>query len=265
MKNNIKNKVVWITGASSGIGEALAYEFIKREATVILSSRRKSELERVKYESLYPEKCYVYPFDVTNSEEIEKVSREVFRNVGNVDILINNSGISQRSLVEETPVDIDREVMEVNYFGAVTLTKNVLPEMLKHQGGHIVVISSVVGKFGYPMRSAYSASKHALHGFFESLYTELKQKNIEVTIVFPGRIRTNISKNAITKTGKPHGIMDPGQEKGMDPTVCATKIIYAIRKKKFELFVGGKEVFMLFFRKYIPVLFFRIAEKISPN
>ncbi len=265
MKKEIKNKIVWITGASSGIGEALAYEFNKREATVILSSRRKNELQRVKHESLYPEKCYVCPFDVTDPEEVGMVCREVLQKVGKVDILINNSGISQRSLVEETPVEIDRKVMEVNYFGAVTLTKNLLPEMLKQQGGHIVVISSVVGKFGYPMRSAYSASKHALHGFFESLYTELKRKNIDVTIIFPGRIRTNISKNAITKTGEPHGVMDPGQEKGMDPTVCANKIITAIRKRKFELFVGGKEGFMLFFRKYIPSLFFRIAEKISPT
>jgi short-subunit dehydrogenase len=123
----------------------------------------------------------------------------------------------------------------------------------------------VVGKFGFPQRSAYSASKHALHGFFETLYTEERQHNIFVTIVFPGRIRTNVSKNAITKTGEPHGKMDEGQEKGMDPTACAKQIIKAVHKRKIELFVGGNEGFMLFFRKFFPRLFFRIAQKISPT
>lgn len=260
-----KDKVIWITGASSGIGEALVYEFIKRDARVIMSARRKAELERVQNNSTRPENCHVCPFDVTNANEIEKVSTEVFKKFRNIDILINNSGISQRSLIAETPVEIDRKIMEVNYFGAVTLTKKILPEMLRQKSGHIVAISSVVGKFGYPMRSAYSASKHALHGFFETLYAENRPKNIFVTIVFPGRIRTDISRNAITKTGAPHGIMDPGQEKGMDPEACAKKIVKAISKRKFELFVGGQEGLMLFFRKYIPSLFFRIAKKISPT
>lgn len=262
---NVANKIVWITGASSGIGEALVYGFNQQGANVILSSRRKDELERVKHNSLHPEKCFIYQLDLTKPDEIKSIANEVLITFNHVDILINNGGISQRSMVHETPVNVDRKIMEVNYFGSITLTKHILPSMLERKYGHIVAISSVVGKFGYPLRSAYSASKHALHGFYESLYTELRHQQIYVTIIYPGRIRTNISVNAMTKTGESHGQMDPGQEKGMHPQKCAKQIMKAISKKKIEKFVGGKEGIMVWLRKYAPALFFKLAQKISPT
>ncbi len=260
-----KDKLVWITGASSGIGEALAYAFKNEGARVILSARREEELNRVKSncDKISPGN-YVCRLDLTNAEEIKLVTREVYEKIGTVDVLINNGGISQRSKVIETPVEMDRRIMEVDYFGAVTLTKEVLPRMLDNGGGHIAAVSSIVGKFGFPLRSAYSAAKHALHGFFESLYAEYHKDNINVTVVIPGRIKTSISVNALTGEGKSYGKMDQGQEKGMKAEVCAKKIIKGLKRNKKEILVGGNETIMVHIRRFLPWLYYRLAQRISP-
>lgn len=258
------NKVVWITGASSGIGEALAYELTKGGASLALSARNIEKLAKVR------ETCRsmgasaeVFPFDLSRVEEIPKVAKSVMNHYGRIDLLINNGGISQRSLAYETPVDIDRSIMEINYFGNIVLAKAVLPYMI-HQGyGHIAVTSSIVGKFGFPLRSAYSASKHALHGFYESLITEISGKNIRVTIIIPGRIRTNISLHALDKEGKEQGVMDAGQTKGLPADKCARKILKGIKKEKREVLVGRKELLMVYIKKYFPSLFYRIVRKIE--
>ncbi|MDX2248960.1 MAG: SDR family oxidoreductase [Bacteroidia bacterium] len=258
------NKVVWITGASSGIGEALVYVFVNQGAKVIASARRVSEMERVRANcGEKKNQVTIVPLDLADTSEVGILVAAQVKFHGKIDILINNGGISQRSLLKDTPLEIDRRIMEVNYFGQIALTKAVLPWMQKQKDGHLVAISSLTGKFGFPLRSAYAASKHALDGFFETALFELKSENIRVTVINPGQIRTQISLNAIREDGTAQGIMDPGQEKGMPAEVCAEKIITAIRKNKPEVTIGGKEILMVFFKRFIPALFRRIVTRVS--
>lgn len=259
------NKVVWITGASSGIGEALALEFAKEGARLVLSGRNTSELARVGKEcERYGVQSFICPMDMSVPASILQASEQVNSQLGEVDYLVNNAGISQRSLIIDTSIEVDRRIMEVNYFGSIGLTKNVLPIMIKNGGGHIIVISSVSGKLSVPVRSAYSASKHALHGFFDTLRLELAEKNIIVTIICPGRIRTNVSINALEGDGSKHGIMDAGQEKGMAVDKCVKKIMKAIHKKRREVHIGFAESFLAEVRRFWPWLFFQIAKRINP-
>ncbi len=181
-----------------------------------------------------------------------------------IDALYQFGGISQRSFVSETPVFVDRKIFEVNYFGTIALTKAVLPEMIKNGGGHMAVTSSIVGKFGFPYRSSYSASKQALHGFFESLRAENAKNNIAVSIIIPGRIKTNISVNAVNKDGETHGKMDDGQDTGMLAEKAAKKIIRQLNKQKKEINVGGKEMIMLTIRRFLPGLFYYMASRVKP-
>lgn len=260
--NSFQNKVVWITGASSGIGEALAKEFASNGAKLILSSRRKEELERVKKMLNKPDSdVLILPLDLADTTKTDNLAKQVIDTFGQIDILVNNGGISQRSLVKDTPLNIDRKVMEVNFFGTVALTKSVLPYMLKKQSGHIVVISSIVGKFGFYLRSAYAASKHALEGFFESLRIETYKDNIHVLIVCPGKIRTSISVNAITGDGGTHNKMDESTDKGLSPEECARHIINGIKKNKEELLIGGSEVRAVWLKRFFPRLFSKIIRK----
>ncbi len=265
-KMRFENKTIWITGASSGIGEALALEWSHYKPNLILSGRNLSKLESVKVRcEKEGAKCLVVRLDLTDSVSIKEAVREVIASNNSIDILVNNGGITQRSLFIETPVEIDRVVMETNFFGTVTLTKEIMPAMVKSGGGTIVVISSIVGKFGFPLRTAYSASKHALQGYFDSLRAEMKQYNIKVTIVSPGLIRTNISINAIDKNGKPHGVMDKRQDNGMPADICAKKIIKAVKKNKKDILIGRKELLMVYLRKFIPVLYYKLAAKVKPT
>ena len=258
------DKIIWITGASSGIGESLAMQLSQQKNTIILSSRNTDKLEEL------AKKCnklggsaFVAPIDLSNSDSINKTADLVLEKYNKIDLLINNGGISQRSYVDETPVEVDRKIMEINFFGQVTLTKRVLKNMIASKSGHIAVTSSIVGKFGFPLRSAYSASKHALQGFFETLKIEQKINNINVSIIIPGRIQTNISVNALLKDGESHGIMDAGQQGGMDVNFCAKKIIKGLEKQKYEIMVGGKELIMVFLRKFFKGIFFKLAAKVK--
>jgi short-subunit dehydrogenase len=263
---NERKKTIWITGASSGIGEALAYEYAKRGTYLILSARSEAKLREVASRcEAFGSQVRVIKLDLENSEELSVIASETVKEFPIIDILVNNGGISQRSLAEETPIAVDRKIMETNFFGAVLLTKHVLPALISGNGGKIVVISSVVGKFGFPLRTAYSASKHALQGYFESLRAELFDKNIRITIVSPGRVYTRISLNAIDKTGGKYGVMDEGQSGGMPADVCARKIIRAVDKGRKELLVGGKEVIMVYIRKFLPPLFHKLARKVKPT
>jgi dehydrogenase/reductase SDR family member 7B len=266
MPSIYNNKVIWITGASSGIGEALAYAFSKENAKLVLSSTREPELERVKANCLIlgsPD-CMVLPLDLSNLDANE-LTKKVIKRFGAIDVLVNNGGVSQRSFIIETPIEIDRKIMEINYFGGVALTKGVLPFMLQNNGGHIVVVSSITGKFGFSLRSAYSASKHALQGFYEALYAELKKEKIKVTIAYPGRIRTNVSMNAITKDGNRHGIMDHGQDGGISAENCANQMIRAMKKNKVEILIGRKELIMVYIKRFFPGLFFWLVDKVKPT
>jgi len=257
---SFQNKVVWITGASSGIGEELAYAFAKEGARLVLSSRNRQKLEKVRENcGDRADSCLLLPLDLSDQGDFLPIAEEVVEKMGGVDILINNAGRSQRSLAEETPVKIDRQIMELNFFGAIKLTKAVLPSMIERKTGHLVIISSITGKFGFPLRTAYSASKHALQGYFEALRFELEKYHIKVTIVSPGRVKTNISLNALTHTGDAHQKMDDGQAQGMAADVCAQKIIRAIKTNRKEVLIGNREINLVHIRRFFPRLFYRIV------
>jgi short-subunit dehydrogenase len=262
--NLFKGKVAWITGASSGIGESLVYEFIKHGAIVLASSNDLKGLERVKAacgESSNMVHCV--PFDLAETTGIEKIVDEQIKMTGGIDFLLNIGGISQRARVDETPLWLDRKIFEINYFGTIALTKAVLPYMIVKKSGHILATSSISGRFGFPLRSAYSASKQALHGFFETLHLENKRFNIRASVIIPGRVRTSISFHALTSDGKEHGQLDDGLAKGILPEKAAKIIIRGILRNKREILVGKSELILLHMRRYFPWLFFRIADKIK--
>lgn len=257
-----KNKWVWITGASSGIGEALAIDLSSRGASLIISARNTKALEEVAKKCIG--KTLIVPLDLSIAEQITLAYQKVKQENIQVDILINNGGMSQRGLVKNTDLAVHRRLLEVNYFGSVQLTALVLPQMLERKKGHIVGVSSIVGQFGFPLRSSYAASKHALKGFLETLYLEENNNGIDVSIVYPGRINTEISRHALDEKGNPSAKMDEGLANGMDVNVCAKKIVRGIEKKKIEIFVGKRELLLLFIRRYTPAIFFKIAKNIKP-
>lgn len=257
------DKVIWITGASSGIGLALAQQCARNGAKLILSSRSKDKLESVKNSLENAEHHLVLSLDLENSTNFQELAKLAFGHFGKIDILINNGGLSQRSEAWETPLSVDRKLMEINYFGNIALTKAVLPYFQKQKQGQIAVITSIAGKFGFYLRSAYSASKHALHGFYESLSLEEAHNNIHVTLLVPGKINTPISMSALNEKGESHGEMDHNQATGMPAEICADKILNAIEKKKSEVLIGNKEIKAVTIKRYFPKLFWKIIKKQS--
>lgn len=258
-----KNKRVWITGASSGIGEALALAFAEQGAHLILSARNELEINRVGAACIKAGagSVLVQGLDLERHDSIPGIVETVLNKVGKVDILVNNGGISQRSLAKETSLEVDKKLMAVNFFGTIALTKALLPNMLMHQLGHIVTITSLTGKFGSPYRSSYAASKHALHGFFDSLRAELNDSHIQVTLICPGFVRTNVSKNALTGTGAKLGTMDEATDNGMEPDRLAHKILQAIVNGKEEAYFGGKEVLGVYLKRFFPRYFSKLLLK----
>lgn len=254
-----QNKVVWITGASSGIGEALAVAFSREGAKLILSARRKEELERVKNSCTGPhEMIHVLPMDVGQLDLIgEKavIAESIF---GPVDILVNNAGITQRSLVRETKLDVELKIMNVNFNGTIALTRAVLPSMLDRKSGHLVIISSLMGYLDTPLRATYSASKHALQGYFDSLRSEIWRDQVKVVMVCPGFVKTNISINAMTADGSTHNKMDNQQARGMSADACAAKILSAIDRGKEEVMIGGIEVLAVYLKRFFPWLYSKL-------
>jgi short-subunit dehydrogenase len=258
------NKIIWITGASSGIGRALTHELHERGARLVISSRRKSALEEVRAQcGGDSDSIQVLPLDLSETEALPEKVREAWQLFGRIDILFNNGGVSQRSLAIETDMSVIRNIMEVNFFGAVALTKAVVPRMIKQKSGHIVVTSSVMGKFGTQMRSAYSASKHALHGWFDSLRHEVRDDNIKVTLVCPGFIKTNVTINALQGDGSPYNKMANGQKSGMSPEACARKILKGVGKQKEELYIGGREILGVYLERFAPWLFHFVLRKME--
>lgn len=260
----LSNKVVWITGASSGIGEALVYEMAKKGARLIISARRKEELERVRGNCLPEAQPFIriLPLDLAEQSTLKLCTEAAIQLFGHIDILINNGGISQRSLAKDTQLEVDRRIMEVDYFGTIALTKYILPHFLQRKKGHFVTVSSVMGKIGTPYRTGYAAAKHALHGFFDSLRAELwkDSKKIHVTMVCPGWINTNLSITALTGDGSPQNKKDDTHKKGMHPFKFARKMIRAIENKEREVYIGGsKETFAIYLDRYFPGLFSRIV------
>lgn len=264
MEGSFKDKVIWITGASSGIGEALAYALSDRGAKLILSSRRLAELERVKANCLQPEKVQVLPLNLTETAGLEAKAGEAIALFGQVDIMVHNGGISQRAPVAETHISVQREVMELNYFSYIILTKALLPHFIGRGSGHFVVTSSVMGKIGTPLRAAYAAAKHALHGYFDCLRAEVSGKGIKVTILTPGYIHTPIA--VIKGDGNWMQSMDEQIKGGFPAPKAAAQIVKAIEKGTYEPYIGkffGEERLALFVNRVWPWLLIKLIPKMG--
>ncbi|MEO9572264.1 MAG: SDR family oxidoreductase [Polaribacter sp.] len=261
---SFKHKVVWITGASSGIGKALAIELSKQEARLILSSRKKESLELVKAACKNPSQVKIITLDLEDFTSLQPKVDKAIACFGKVDILVNNGGISQRSLVKDTQISVDKRIMDINYLGTVALTKAILPHFIHNKNGQFVVTTSIVGKIGTPLRSSYAASKHALHGFFDSLRAEHFKDNITVTIVCPGFVNTNVSKNALTGNGTPQEKMDTATKNGIDPDYFAKLMVKVINKQKQEVNIAGaKEKLGVLTKRFFPKLLSKMIRKLS--
>jgi dehydrogenase/reductase SDR family protein 7B len=258
MKTIFNDKVVWITGASSGIGEALVNEFSSAGAKVILSARNERKLHEVKSACMNDENLFVLPMDVSNNDHIDYCVQSAAARWGRIDYMIHNAGIVARDFAEFTDVDVYRKIMETNFFGTVALTKCLIPFMKTQGGGHFTVLSSLSGKYGIPKLSAYSASKHALHGFFESLRSEIYPHNIRITMVIPGVIKTDIVANGIDGAGSAGTKNLSINVNGINPAICAQKILAGIRKEKQEVLIGGMETMSVYIKRFFPALFSKI-------
>jgi short-subunit dehydrogenase len=253
-------QLVWITGGSSGIGAAVARELARRGARLVLSARRGDRLQEVAG-SLEGTDHRLMPLDVSDSEAVRSTANRVLSVIGTPTVLVLNAGLSQRSLARDTDLAVDRELMETNYFGAISLVKALLPAMREVGVGRFVVVSSLVGRVGTPLRSGYAASKHALHGFFESLRAEEHDAGLRVTMVCPGFIHTELPRRALTGDGSPQGTMDRAQLEGMAPDECARRIAEAIERDRAEVTIGGKERFVVPLFRIVPALFRRIVRR----
>ena len=259
----IKNKTVWITGASSGIGEALAYQFAKEGAKLVLSARRENELQRVaKATGLSEKEVLVLPMNMLEFEFFPEKIKTVIDHFGQIDFVVQNAGVSQRSYVKDTQFKVYRDLMELDFFSIVAFTQALLPYMTEQKSGHFVVISSIAGKIGVPLRGGYGAAKHAVIAFFDSLRAEIWQDNINVTTICPGYIKTQISHNALDSSGNKHGKMDNNQANGMTAEVFAQKALKAIKSNKNEVYIGGLyEVFGVYLKRFLPSLVYRMVRK----
>tara|TARA_R110002124_G_scaffold43823_7_gene134509 strand:- start:2562 stop:3419 length:858 start_codon:yes stop_codon:yes gene_type:complete len=265
-----ENQVVWITGASSGIGEALAKAFAGSGARVVLSARNVAELQRVQTECLAAGaeagKLLVLPLDVLDYDALPAAVAAVNEAFGRIDLLINNAGTSQRSFCLETELQVYRTLFELNVIAQIALTKAVLPVMVEQGSGHILVTASVAGKVGAPLRTGYCAAKHAVMGFFDSLRTEVAHLGIKVSTIVPGFIRTNIGANALTGTGARTGVEDADIEAGMDANECAALILQGIAGGIEEIAVGsGPEMGLLELKREDPTSTFRLLEAMAAD
>jgi dehydrogenase/reductase SDR family member 7B len=258
-------KTFWVTGAASGMGRSVAVGLGAFSARVIISDRDANGLQQTAAEiETAGGTARIEVMDMTNTQQIFDTAKRVIADGEKITGLYQFAGISQRSLVTETPIENTRLIMEVNFFGVVALATAVLPHMIENGGGQLAGTSSLVGKFGFPYRSAYSASKHAIHGFFETVLAENSKHNIKVSVLIPGRIQTNISKFAIDKEGREHGKMDPGQANGITSEKAAKIILNGLKREKKEILVGSTELLMVHIRRFLPWLYYRLAARIKP-
>ena len=260
---NLRNKTVWITGASSGIGEALAYQFAQEGAKIVLSARRENELQRVAQATgLSENRVLVLPMDMLEFDKFPAKVQTVLGYFGQIDFIVQNAGVSQRSYVMDTQFKVYRDLMELDFFSVVAFTQALLPHLTERKAGHFVVISSIAGKIGVPLRGGYGAAKHAVIGFFDSLRAEIWRDNINVTTICPGYIKTQISYNALDSSGNKHGKMDDNQAHGMTADVFAQKALKAIKTNKREVYIGGAyEVFGVYLKRFLPSIVYRMVRK----
>lgn len=255
------NKIIWITGASSGIGKGLALALSNQNCKLILSARQIEKLEVVKKSCQYSENVAILPFDLSDIESMKNTVLKGVSAFGRVDVLINNGGISQRSLIVDTDISVDKKLMEIDYLGTVALSKAILPHFITNQTGCFVVVSSLMGKFGSPYRSGYCGAKHALHGFFDVLRMEHNKDNIKVTMICPGFVNTNVAKNALVGDGTKQNLQDEATQNGLSVEVFVKKMLIAIEKEKFEAYIGGKETLGIYLKRFFPKLLHKLVLK----
>ncbi|GAA4804365.1 SDR family NAD(P)-dependent oxidoreductase [Olivibacter ginsenosidimutans] len=254
----INHQVIWIIGASSGIGEGLAYHYAALGAKLILSARSKDRLYRVKTACKgSPMHVHVLPLDLENLADLEARTHEALRIFGRIDLLIHSAGITQRALALDTQLNVAQKIMNINYWGPVAATQAVLPSMLQRGSGHIVVISSLMGKIGTRFRSSYAASKHALHGYFESLRPEIYDNNIAISMVCPGFVNTSLGEKALTGDGEIYQKKDAVHAQAMSVEQLVKRLVPYIQKQKEEIFIAGKEIKVIWASKYLPGKLFR--------
>jgi len=238
-RTTFTGKTVWVTGASSGIGRALALELHQQGATLILSSRRRDQLEAVARECRGEAPVHLLPLDLTDEPAIPAAVEAALGVAGHVDCVVHNAGVAVRATAAETSLAVHRRIMDTNYFGPVALTRAILPSMLRRKSGTFVVVSSIAGRFGAARVGAYAASKHALHGFFESLRAEVREDGIKVSIATPGFVDTAITLHALTGDGTPYGRMLRAHRNGMTPGTCARRILAGVVAGRQEFAIGG--------------------------
>ena len=261
---SFKNKVVWVTGASSGIGKATVLALAENDARLIISSRNVDKLEEVRALCKNSKNMKILQVDLDDYHHLDQLVQKAISLFGSIDILINNGGISQRSLAIDTEINVDDQIFKTNYFGTVALSKALLPYFVARKNGHFVVVTSVVGKIGTPLRSSYAASKHALHGFFDSLRAEIHEDNIAVTLICPGFVNTEISMNALTGDGSPQNPLDKGTANGLAPDYFAKRMLRAIERKKHEVVIGGKlEVLAVYVKRFFPRVLANMIRKLD--
>lgn len=252
-KLTLKDKVVWITGASSGIGASLALQLNALGAKVIASARRSERLIELKINCSYPDHFITLPLDITDPASIENAMAQV-KLCDQLDLVIHNAGISQKGLVIENSMDIDRKIMETNFFGTIALTKAIMPIYLKQGYGWFGIVSSFAGVMGIPGRSAYAASKHALHGFFQSLEAENIDCKLQMSYILPGFINTAITAKGLCGNGQPYGKVETSHQLGLTANQCAQNIIKGLLKNKKRIVVGKMEVLLLTIHRISPRL-----------
>lgn len=260
-----QNAVTWITGASQGIGRALALELSKRGATLVLTARRETELQQVRDGCAAPERTHLLPGDLLDSDAWPGLAERAASFAGPVQVLVNNAGISQRALAADTAIADVRRIMELNYFAPVALTQAVLPGMRAAGAGRVVIISSVAGYVGTPLRSTYAASKHAVRGYFDCLRAELHDTGVGVTIACPGYVQTGITDNAVAPGGGRYGKTDRAIQKGITAEACATRIADAMAKGESELLIGGKETLSVYLKRLLPGVIERVVPRMAPE
>ncbi|HMY85287.1 MAG TPA: SDR family NAD(P)-dependent oxidoreductase [Saprospiraceae bacterium] len=258
----LNDKWVWVTGASSGIGKAIAIELSFHKANLVLMSRNVSELKKTADACNPNVNIIIQPIDLADNASIDEAVRVLLHDKKiPPHILINNGGISQRATALDTVDAVTRKIFDINFFGTVYLTRALLPRMIEMGGARIAVITSLVGIIGSPKRTSYSASKHALHGYFDSLRAELYKEQIGVTLICPGFIRTNISLSAVTGDGTAQNTMDEKTGNGMDPAKLAKIAVRGIMREKEEIYIGGKEILAIYLKRFVPTIFSKILRK----
>jgi short-subunit dehydrogenase len=258
---NLAGKKVWITGATSGIGLALAREFAKNGANLILSARSFEKLESIRQELERADEHISVALDFNSLDSMLGVIKRALENGEEPDILINNAGISQRGQAREVNIGVSREVMEVNFFATIALTQFLLPTLIKHNG-MVVTIASVAGKVGGQGMSSYAASKHAIIGYMDCLRAEEQRNGLHVLTVCPGFVSTNISINARTSDGSKYGEMADSISSGISAESCALQIVQAVKAKKKEVYIGkGISRWAPTIKRFFPSILMYLAAK----